>query len=542
MEALGNLVQLQKQMNRSESVRLPILDQLESGFFPSTAKDMALIRHEILRRARERLPAEGIYLRGKSLFNFHEGREIDRIPEGIYQDLFKSHKVMWEITETQTATGQGGVMKTKKIKRFEEDSIDLDPLRAHIENESVMRQIVQARLIPDLVWQNEVPEGGEHWVPPMPEVPRAALEAGVAELNAWGQWMMAEAPAQWDFFLMLLQLYCFANERKDAMRKIMVGIGSNGGGKGSMIKMLNCIPNTRGHHNFVFDAMLKEYRTGEVFLTGSPMAVCHEFQLNQKVPTGSVGLVKSATRNETLGVRSVGEKAKNIVFHGGVVFFCNSNHEPEGALFEAQRFFAEWVAYDRFSIAHIDWFHRYPRSGVIRDLMNAEGQTSDAFGLALWHLAQRIREVDIPAYPIPIEFRAEGGGESLSRYDVILEQMLEGWSEFFRQVRRLTSDGRLPPLEDQRKLAMAVFAPRLGPKSGLLATEFRHHSATAEGLLLVPCFSSGCVTELLRAKGANRKWQVPPSLRPFIQKGVVLGNFPSRERSVVFDGESFDAT
>jgi hypothetical protein len=356
----------------------------------------------------------------------------------------------------------------------------------------------------------------------MPEVPRAALEAGVAELNAWGQWMMAEAPAQWDFFLMLLQLYCFANERKDAMRKIMVGIGSNGGGKGSMIKMLNCIPHTRPHHNFVFDALLKEYRTGEVFLPGSPLAVCHEFQLSARVPTGSIGLIKSATRNESLGVRSVGEKAKNKVFHGGVCFFCNSNHEPEGALFEAQRYFAEWVAYDRFSIVHIDWFHRYPRAGVLRDLMNGEAQSTQAFGLALWELAQRIKGHDIPSYPIPLEFRAEGGGESLSKYDVVLEQLLEAWAEFARQVRRLTVDGRLPPLDDQRKLAMAVFSPRLGPKGGLLATEFRHHSSTAEGSLLVPCFSAACVTELLRAKGGNRKWQVPPSLRPFIQKGIIL--------------------
>ncbi len=539
MQELQNLVKIQQSMNVDPEIRLPILELTTSGYYPCMKKDMEIIRQEIVSRACKTLPENYIFIRGKNLYSLNEKRLIEKIPQGIYSELFNSHKVRWEITEQQEIIGKQGFKAFKTVKKLHDDCIDIGILRQNIENLSVTNQIINNNLIPELVWNNEVGEENSY-TPTMPNVDRISMEMATSELTRWQEWMLKNEPEQWDFFLMALDLFSFSNAKRDAERKIMVGIGPNGGGKGSMIKMLEGIPNCRRPDDFGFAALDKEYRSCEAFKPGSSLSVCHEYQLTQKLDIGSIGLIKSATRNETLGVRTVGSAAKEIKFYGGLVLFVNSMAEKKMAVNSAQRYFSEWLAYDRFNIVFIDWFLKYPRAKHLREIFNYTGTDyCNAFGIKLWEMANSNRDKPIPFYPIPESFKAEGAGEFATRYEQLLENLLEAWGEFHSKIESMVFEGQYPEIAEQQKVAIVIFSPLFKEKS-LLAKEFQFIDKTEKGPLIKSVFNSSTMNQSIEKVGGNRKWQVPPSLSEFINKNSFAGtNRNCRERVVHFDGLAY---
>lgn len=538
MEEFKNVVEIQQKLNVDADIRLPVLEITTSGYYPESKKDMDLIRQEIVCRACKSLPENYIYIRGKSLYDLNERRLIDKIPLRLYTELFNSHKVRWEMNETQEVIGKQGFKTIKNVKKMVDDCIDVGILRQNIENQSVSNQIINNSLIPELIWYNEAGDDNS-FTPPMPTPDKINAEMATDEFRRWQEWMAKTEPEQWNFFLMALDSFCFANFKKDAERKIMVGIGQNGGGKGSMIKMLEGIPNCRRPDDFGFAALDKEYRSCEAFKPGSSLSVCHEYQLTQKLDKGAIGLIKSATRNETLGVRTVGSAAKEIKFYGGLVLFANSMSEKHTAINSAQRYFSEWLAYDRFNIVYIDWFLKYPRAANLREIFNVTGTDyCNAFGLNLWKLANENRNKPIAFYPIPESFKAEGAGEFATRYEQLLENLLEAWGELIAKIQSLAFEDQLPPVEEQQRLAVIAFNPLFREKT-LLAKEFQATEKTENGMLIKQVFTSSTMVQLIQKAGGNRKWQVPPSLSEFIDKGAFIGSRCDRLHVVSFDGLAY---
>jgi hypothetical protein len=537
MNELDNLVKIQQTTNENSDIRLPILEITNSGYYPATIKDMAIIRQEIIERAKSALPRENIYIRQKSLYNLSEREIIEKIPPWLFQEFFQNHKIKWETNERQETTQKNGFVKIKNIRRFVDDVVDLKILSSEIQNFTITKTIIDNDLIPELTWKNEVSTHNS-FTPDMPILDSITTDYASKEFEHWRQWMQAKEPNQWHFFEMILDLFCFSNIKKNAERKICVGIGANGGGKGSMVKMLECIPNCRRPDQFGAVAFEAEYRSHEIFKTGSGLSVCHEFPLTSKLDTAAIGLIKSATRGETLAVRNVGSASKEIKFWGGIVLFTNHMQESKIALNSAHRYFSEWLAYDRFNIVFFDWLFKYPRKNQIMEIISdANSKLSKAFGIELWNYANKNKENPIPFYPIPETFKGEGAGEYTTRYETWLENVLEAWGEFNLRLDDLVFEGQYPALEEQQKLAIIHFSSLFKEKS-LLAKEFMITEKTEKGVKIKSVFTASTIVQCIQKMGGSRKWQIPPSLTGYITRSTD-GSANARIKTITFLGAAY---
>jgi hypothetical protein len=542
MGEFDNVINLQRSQNYD--VRLPALDVVPGGYYPLTAKDMQIVRHEILARLAKSLPDNGIFRRKEKLYHIETGRDLSEIPENLFARAFESIECQIEITET-VEVERKGFKNYKKIKHFQTMTDNLHSLRPYIDNVSVTNQVISAKIVPELVFENERPPQWESWVfPKFPPAPVEAEQMADYEFDFWFRWMQQNAPEQLQFFIGIGLEYVFSAEMaalgENQARRIHVGVGANAGGKGTMIRFLNAMATMRPEHSFVFDDLC-EWRSGQVFVEGSPMAVCHEFHLDKPLSPGFVGMFKSATRNEVLSVRLVGSAAQSIRYEGAIVLFCNSNFERQTALHEAMDYFANWVAYDRFNIVYIDWFLKYPRQEQLKKILHLSPAITRAFGERIKKMILEHKGKEIQYNPIPAEYRTERGSGSVKKWENKLVDLWEGWQEWQEKIDQSLAAGMTPDFETQRKIAMGIFAGIFATQKDVLAHEFFEFDPKTG--LLFTVLSARASLAILEKYGANRKWNVPPGLIGRVEKNVCLGKSnQSKAKYILFTnlGEHFD--
>lgn len=529
-----NLVKIHRNTARG-GVFFPLLKDTEAGPLPASHNDLFVLRQIIIARAAAALPGRDIWLRDGKLWSGDLRRWETQIPAAVLEECFKGIECQFEITEDVEVEARGK-LTMKQVKRLKNEVVNLEHMSTIIQNKEIKNAICDNARIPEFRFLNEPPTPGCH-TPALAWVSEGMAKSARVEMDRWRAWMLAEAPKQWEFFLSMLRAYWSSLRTPDPQRRILVGVGPNASGKGTFCKLLEFINNCSGMASFAHDDLLQEWRTANAFPENCALTVCHEWQLDKPTPSTGVGLVKSASRCESISIRGVGREAKTIRFTGGVVLFANAEGSEGAALAAAHRYFAPWLAFDRFSVVFINWAHRYPGFEVLRLAMNRGGEVADAIGLWLAELAEVESKRPDVGFPIPEAYRDSVAAFSGRSWEAMLEALLHHWVEFddwFESWNEPGIGGK-PTIETQRKHAVALFAGLFGKQKDLLVSEF----ATEKDGKLVPCFRSSTVLELLRERGANRKWQVPEELKHCIRKGRATTD-KSRLLSVVFTPSALD--
>lgn len=520
-----NLIKIQRKVNRA-NIAFPILKASDIGPIAATNNDLFFLRQIIIARAIAELPASDLWLRDGKLWNGDLRRYENQIPATIFNRCFQNIECQIEVFETVTVEKRGTL--TDKIeKRLKNEICNLEHLIPVIQNRDVLATILSNSLIPEFRFINEPPVPGCH-TPPLRWVSEGTANAAREELDRWRAWMQAEAPRQWEFFLSMLRAYRFSRTEINPQRRILVGTGPNASGKGTFCKFLEFMNNCTGMKSFAHDDLCQEWRSSNAFSDDVALAICHEFQLDKPTPSTGVGLVKSASRCEAITVRGVGKEAKTLRFTGGVVLFANAEGGEASSLAQAHRYFAQWLAFDRFSVVFIDWAHRYPGFEVLRQAMNRGGEIADAMGLWFAELAETAREAGDVGFTIPETYREAVAAFSGRSWEAMLEGLLRTWLAFDQWFDACDDPLGKPSLESQRKYATALFIGAFGRNKDLLVSEF----VSEKDGRLIPSFRSITIEALLRTFGENRKWQVPEKLKNCIKKSVLVGK--SRERFVCF--------
>jgi hypothetical protein len=525
----------------SDDGRLPRVDPTDDGGFTICRGETVHLRLAIIKRAKDILPKSGIFLRQSNLFSIESGESLDQIPPAMFAKLFRSMRVT--VTETQEVN-TGTKKKTITIQRPVE--ADLECFEAIVTNQDVTNVLVKNKILQELVYENEIgqvpdvvragyhtPEVGVEGLSPESEAKTQATR----DFNAWATWMGTHKPRQLSFFAMMLKEFLHGRALGDKhQRRLNIGIGPNGSGKGSMVRMLEIIPNLAPVGTFDLADALCEYRSGNIFSAeAAPLMVCHEWKLDIKTPPQIQAAFKAALRGEAVNARSVGSATTRVKARSGYVLFCNTDRDKEeNALEECFDYFGAWHATDRFNVAWIDWFRAYPDAHTLRArYLSAEAapDLQAAFGLAVYAFGKSLLDMPIAVHEIPrdaVEARSRAARPALEKK---IDALLFAWGRIMAVVESTFDEesGQPIPVKKQQEIARNLLRPVVGKNlEGFLTAE---DFFPAEGFIR-PSMSSALAARLLSPTG-SQKWKIPECYAENVLKNAVR-NHTSHVRGILF--------
>lgn len=378
------------------------------------------LTHAITAQIVESLEANGWYRRDGVLMQSDlTGSRLD-VPHDIQVEAVQSIKYcVKEEVEWTDAAGK------KRSRIAWNPPTELPKKIESLLDQADMRQVTQKVLgsanISNLTFANEPLLDGKTFSPPTePPEPITDLERSHKSRaeHAWLGWLMYMqkcAPTQLKFFDLLGHAHCYAARSSAYYSKhIHVGVGPNGSGKGTMIRILDCIPGFAKVKIFSMDDASAEYRADQIFDGRTPLIGCHEwrFEKNAKIDA-FIGAMKSATRGEVVNVRGVGKAAQAVRPKCSFFLFYNSPsaENEEVALEDCHRRMSEWDAYDRVNVAYIDWVATAKRiqPEMFGELMWAIQFAPSYFGVCVRRYFEGLDKVQIDAGVsyIPVSYRDE---------------------------------------------------------------------------------------------------------------------------------------
>jgi hypothetical protein len=527
-----------------EEGRLPRVEETDDGGFTIANGELIHLRLAICKRAEDMLPKHGIFLRQGRLFSFSDSCEIDLIPPALFAKLFCNMRV--SVTDTQEIPAGPGKTKRVTIQRaIEADLTSFDML---VTNTEVTRLLIKNRKLKEIVYENEVGESSaivtaNYHIPKVEaDTTPEAVEQARRDFNGWLTWMDQHKPKQLAFFAMMLKEFMWTRALGDKhQRRLNIGIGPNGSGKGSMVRMLELIPKLAPIGTFDLADALCEYRSGNIFSSdAAPLLVCHEWKLDIKTPPQIQAAFKAALRGEAVNARTVGSATQRVKSRSGFVLFCNTDRDKEStALEECYDYFGAWHATDRFNVAWIDWFRHYPEAHAMRTrYLSAEAprDLQAAFGLAVYEFGQSLRHEPIAVQEIPPEAVAERAQKARPAIEKKLDALLFAWGRIMHVVRHDVDEDTNTPakIEKQQKVAREILRGVVGKTlEGYLTAE---HFFPAEGFIR-PSLSSALFLRFVGLAG-NRQWRVPEAFAETVLKGTLRTR--DGQRGILFVCDAVD--